>query len=95
MSSMSPCAIKADAALGPNQFIGTSTNVSPTAARSGADLASTWPTNSALVDLMSSPVLGRAAVWTPVTAGTVVVGGGNYRWTLPATGSAQYFRLQK
>jgi cell division protein FtsW (lipid II flippase) len=45
--------------------------------------------------LMSSPVLGRAAVWTPVTAGTVVVAGGNYRWTLPATGSAQYFRLQK
>jgi hypothetical protein len=82
MSSMSPCAIKANAALSPNQFIGTSTNVSLMAARSGADLASTWPTNSALVDLMSSPVLGRAAVWAPVTAGTVVVAGGNYTVSL-------------
>lgn len=91
---LTPGQIKADAALGPNQLIGVSTNTSLTAISSGGNLIIKWPTNSALVSLMSSPVLGSAAVWTQVNAVPVVVGG-NYQVTIPATGSAQYFRLQQ
>src|ERR1039457_3767925 len=72
--------IKADAALGPNQLIGINTSTSLTITHSGASLVIQWPTNSALVSLMSSPVLGSAAVWTQVgTVPTVV--GGNYQVT--------------
>jgi hypothetical protein len=86
--------IKADAALGPNQLIGTSTNVSLTATLSGSSLVIKWPTTSALVSLMSSPVLGSGAVWTQVgTVPTVV--GGNYQVTIPATSSVQFYRLQQ
>jgi hypothetical protein len=85
--------IKADAALGPNQLIGVSTNTSLMAIKSGGNLIIQWPTTSALVSLMSSPVLGNGAVWTQVSVVPVVVGG-NYQVTIPTTGSAQYFRLQ-
>ena len=86
--------IKADAALGPNQLIGTSTNTSLTITASGGNLAIKWPTTSALVNLLSSPVLGSGAVWTPVSA-VPTVAGGNYQVTLAKSGSAQYFRLQQ
>jgi hypothetical protein len=87
--------IKADAALGPNQLIGTSTNASLSASLSGGHLAIKWPTTAALVNLMSTPTLGAGAVWTPVNGTLVTDGGGNYQMTIPITGSAQFFRLQK
>jgi hypothetical protein len=93
--ALTPGQIKANAALGPNQLVGTSTSVSLAATLAGANLVISWPTNSALVNLQSSPVLGSAAAWTSVSAGTLAIEGANYKWTLPATGSAQYFRLQK
>jgi hypothetical protein len=86
--------ILADHALGPNQLIGTSTNVSLSASVSGGNVVISWPTTSALVDLISSPVLGPGAVWTPVSNGSLVVVGGNYQMTIPVTGSARFFRLQ-
>jgi hypothetical protein len=87
--------IAADHALGPNQLIGTSTTVSLSASLSGGNLMIAWPTNSALVTLISSPVLGPGAVWTSVNTGSLVVVGGNYQMTIPATGSARFFRLQQ
>jgi hypothetical protein len=53
-----------------------------------------WPTTSALVNLMSSPVLGSGAVWTPAS-GTLTATGGNYQMTMPMTGSTMFFRLQQ
>jgi hypothetical protein len=86
--------IAADHALGPDQLIGTSTSVSMSVSLSGANLMVTWPTNSALVTLMASPVLGSGAVWTPVT-GTLSVVGGQYQIAVPASGTARFFRLQQ
>ena len=88
--------IAADYALGPNQLIGTSTNVSLAAASAGdGNVVIKWPTTSALVTVMSSSVLGPGAVWTPVSNGTLTVAGGNYQMTIPVSGSAQFFRLQQ
>jgi hypothetical protein len=86
--------IRANNALGPNQFSGTNTNVSLSAALSGSNIVITWPANSALVDLISSPVLGSGAVWTSVTA-VPIIESGDYKVTVPATDSARYFRLRK
>lgn len=86
--------VMADYALGANQLIGTSTNVSLSASMSGGSLVVSWPTTSALVTLLSSPTLGSGAVWTPVNV-TYTVVGGNYRVILPTSSSAQFFRLQK
>jgi hypothetical protein len=86
-------AIKADAALGPNQLIGTATNISLTAAMSGGNVVLSWPTTSALVNVQTSSALGNGAVWTTAN-GTLTVSGGNYYMTIPAGTGAQFFRLQ-
>ena len=70
---LSAAQIAADHALGPNQLIGTTMNVSLSASLSGGNVVLKWPTTSALVDVISSPVLGPGASWTavngPLTAG--------------------------
>jgi hypothetical protein len=84
--------IAADNALGPNQLVGTSTTVSLSAVSAGGgNVTISWPTSSALVNLLSSPTLGTSAVWTPVN-GTLTVSAGRYQITVPATGN-QFFRL--
>ncbi|MGA2748698.1 MAG: Ig-like domain-containing protein [Verrucomicrobiota bacterium] len=85
--------IAADNALGPNQVIGTVTNVSLAVTLTAGNVAITWPATSALVNLVSSPVLGPGAVWTPA-AGALAVAGGSYQMTVPMSGSARYFRLE-
>ena len=86
--------IAADNALGPNQLRGTSTNVKLSAKVSGdPGVVLSWPTTSALVTLMTSPVLGPGAVWTQVNTSGLTVAGGNYQITVPATGNA-FYRLQ-
>lgn len=92
---LSPGQVKANALLGPNQLVGANTSVSLTATASGSNIILTWPTTSALVTLLSSPALGAAAVWTPVSAGSLVIDGSNYKWTVPQSGAAQFYRLQK
>jgi len=91
---LTPGQIKADAALGPNQFIGSTTNIALAAVASGGSLVIKWPTTSALVSLLSSPVLGPGAVWTQVAAVPKVVSG-NYQVTIPPSGTAMFFRLQQ
>jgi hypothetical protein len=91
---LSAAQIAAQNALGPNQFIGTSTNVSLAAASAGGgSVTLAWSTNSALVTVMASPVLGTGANWTQVS-GPLTVVGGNYHMTVPVSGTAQYFRLR-
>ncbi len=93
-TALTPAQIAADDALGPNQLIGTSTNVSVSASVSGGNLVLSWPTSSALVNLLSSSSLGSGASWTTVSQKLTVVGG-NYRVTIPISGSAQFFRLEQ
>ncbi len=74
-NALTAAQVAADHALGPNQFIGTSLNVSLSAVASGANTILKWPTTSALVSLMSSPVLGSGAVWTSVPSGALTTDG--------------------
>jgi hypothetical protein len=89
--------IAADHALGPNQFIGANTSVRLQATLTGdPSIVITWPTNSALVNLVSTPVLGPGAVWTSAVNGSLAVVGTNYSITLPTTpSSTQFFRLEQ
>lgn len=95
-TALTPSQIAADYALGPNQVIGTSAAaVTLNVNRSSSHVVFTWPTSSAAVTLLSSPVLGSKAVWTPVNlpSGAMTVSSGNYQVTMPASGSVQFFRL--
>jgi hypothetical protein len=89
---LTPAQIAADHALGPNRVIGTSTNVTLTASAAGGNVTIAWPTTSQLVSLVSSPVLGAGAVWTPVTA-PMTAPGANYQVVMPASSTARFFRL--
>lgn len=91
---LSPGQVKANSLLGPNQLVGANPSVSLTATASGNNIVLTWPTTSALVTLLSSPTLGATANWTEVSAGALVIDGSNYKWTVPQSGAAQYFRLK-
>ena len=88
--------ILADQALGPNQLIGTNRIVSLSAKVSGDPaVVLSWPTNSALVDVMSSStLLGAGTSWSAVIDPLVIVST-NYQMTIPATSSVQFFRLQQ
>jgi hypothetical protein len=89
---LTPAQIQADGALGPNQLIGSSTSVALEVSLSGADLVIKWPTSSALVTLTSTSDVG-STVWTPVNRPVSVVGG-SYQVIVPASSSAQFFRLE-
>jgi hypothetical protein len=86
--------IRAAAALGPNQLVGTATGTALSATLSGGNLTLRWPTNSALVTLMTTPALGAGAAWTEVTT-LMSINGGNYQVTIPASSAAAFYRLQK
>ena len=95
-NALTAAQIAADHALGPNQFIGTSTApVNLSASRSGGNLIIKWPTTSALVNLVSSPALGAGAIWTPAGGTLATDGSGNYQMTIPALDSTRFFRLQQ
>jgi hypothetical protein len=90
--------ILADYALGPNQLIGTNKIVSLSAKVSGDPaVVLSWPTNSALVAVMSSSTLGSGASWSAVTGYPLVIVGTNYQMTIPAAAVSgqRYFRLQQ
>lgn len=93
--ALTPGQIAADDALGPNQLLGTSTSVKLSASLAGSNIVLKWPTTSALLTVLGSPTLGASAAWTPVAGPLTTDGSGNYQMTLPASGSAQFFRLQQ
>ncbi len=86
--------ISADYLLGPNALIGTTTNVSLLATLSDTNIVLSWTTNSALVNVLATTTLGPSASWTAVT-GSMAIVGPDYQMTLPASGSARYFRLSE
>lgn len=92
-AALQPSQIMADYLLGPSQVIGSNTNITLTATVSAGNLTITWPTTAASVALVSSPVLGAGAAWTPVV-GTLTIVGGNYQETVTATGTSQFFKLE-
>lgn len=94
-SALSPGQVAADYALGPNQLIGTSTSVRLTASLASTNIVLKWPTTSALVTVQTSSSLGAGAVWTPVSSTMTTDGSGNYQMTVPASGTAQFFRLER
>jgi hypothetical protein len=90
---LQPAQITADYLLGPNQLLGTNTSVRLSATVSGGNLIVTWPTNSALVSLVSSTSLSANTLWTPVT-GTLTIVGGNYQEVVPMSGETGYLKLE-
>jgi Concanavalin A-like lectin/glucanases superfamily len=97
---LSAAQIMADYRLGPNQLIGTNKSVTvscvpaPPASNGKYRVNISWPTNSALVDLMTSRAL-VGANWTPLNVTNLVVTNGTFRMTLLATNSPQFYRLQQ
>jgi hypothetical protein len=87
--------VSATQVLGPNQVIGSSTNVSLSVTASGGILNLKWPTTSALVNVLTSANLGAGAVWTPANGALSLDGSGNYKLTMPVSTSTQFFRLQQ
>ncbi len=84
--------ISANHALGPNQFIGSDTSVSLAASVSGSNIVLSWPTTSALVEVLTSPSVGPDAVWTSLAVNLTVVGP-NYQAVIPAGNASTFFRL--
>ena len=64
-AALQPSQIKADFLLGPNQLVGANTHVSLAVSVSGGNLVVTWPTNSAYVNLVSSPGVRRGRAMDP------------------------------
>ncbi len=89
---LAPVDIATTQILGPNAL--TTPTPSLGAAINGANTTLTWPQGASGFSLVSSPVLGIGAVWTPVTNTPTLVGE-NYQLALPHTGAAQYFRLRR
>jgi hypothetical protein len=85
--------INADYLLGPNQLIGSNKRVLLSATLSGGNIVISWPTNSAYVNLVSSPLPGNGP-WAPVTNGTLTIVGANYQETIPALGVGLAYGLQ-
>jgi hypothetical protein len=92
--ALSPDEIAADEALGPDK-LPSNNNVTLSASLSSGHIVVTWPTAASTnFSLYSSSSLGTNAVWSPVGVTPTVVGQNN-QVTVTASGSAQFFRLEK
>lgn len=83
--------IRRNQAIGPDQLV---TNAPIFFGTNTSAMQLRWPTYAARFNLESSPVLGPAAVWSPVSASLTQLGT-NFQVTVPFTGSARYFRLKR
>jgi hypothetical protein len=92
-SPLTAAQVNADYVLGPNQLPGANTSVTLSAVLSAGNIVITWPTSSAYVTLVSSPLPGTGP-WTPVANGTLTIVGSNYQEIVPTTGTTQFFGLQ-
>jgi hypothetical protein len=88
---MTPAQIAASYAAGPNPVVAEPTL---TISVSGNAITLSWPTTATGYTPHASAVLGAGASWAPV-AGAITTSGGNYQVTVPISGNAQFFRLQK
>jgi hypothetical protein len=85
-------AIAATQLLGPNTLLSNTAYLS--AAYSAGTMTFSWPIVNGAFSLVSSPVLGANAVWTPVS-GTKSVVGSNYQMSVSTTNAAAFFRLSQ
>ena len=90
--ALSAIEIAASQALGPDQLL--STNRPVIAAASGGNLTLSWPLASADYTLLTRTNL-VAGAWTAVPSPTPQIVGGQWQFTIPISGNAQYYRLQK
>jgi Concanavalin A-like lectin/glucanases superfamily len=88
---LSPEEILAADKVGPNQLLSTSATLS--AATSGGNTVLAWPVAAAGFSVQARPVVGSGS-WTTLTNAPTLVGN-NWQVTVPASGSAQFFRLWK
>ena len=88
---LTPPDIAAAQIIGANVLL--TTNVSLTVSVSGGNVIVSWPVAGAGFTLQSSPSLGTGAVWTD--AGVPSIVGTNNKLTLPTSGTAKFFRLQR
>ena len=91
--ALSAIEIAASQALGPDQLLSTNRPVIDAAA-SGGNLTLSWPLASADYTLLTRTNL-VAGAWTAVPSRTPQIVGGQWRFTIPISGNAQYYRLQK
>ncbi|HEX9046793.1 MAG TPA: LamG-like jellyroll fold domain-containing protein, partial [Verrucomicrobiae bacterium] len=89
---LQPADIAAAQLVGPN--VPLTTNVSLSSIENVSGLTLTWAAAGAGLTLASSPVLGPAAVWTPVPLAATVIGT-NYQVNISPTNASLYFRLQR
>ena len=91
--ALSAIEIAASQALGPDQLLSTNRPVI-NAAASGGNLTLSWPLASADYTLLTRTNL-VAGAWTAVPSPTPQIVGGQWQFTIPISGNAQYYRLQK
>ena len=91
--ALSAIEIAASQALGPDQLLSTNRPVIDAAA-SGGNLTLSWPLASADYTLLTRTNL-VAGAWTAVPSPAPQIVGGQWQFTIPISGNAQYYRLQK
>jgi hypothetical protein len=84
-------AIAATQLLGPNTLLSNTATL--TSSNNAGNLTLSWPIVNGGFTLETSPVLGKNAVWTPVSGISAV--GSNYQITVPATNATAFFRLRE
>ena len=91
--ALSAIEIAASQALGPDQVLSTN-SPAITASAAGGSLTLSWPLASAGYTVLTTTNLA-AGTWTAVASSAPQIVGGQWQFTIPISGGAQYYRLQK
>jgi hypothetical protein len=89
--ALSPNDIKATQALGPNQVLSSTVNL--TAAASGGNVVLSWPLTAGSFSLQSKTSLTTPGGWTTITTLAAQMVGSQWQVTVPKTAGPVYFRL--
>jgi hypothetical protein len=88
--ALNPDDVAQTQALGPDVLIGPKLS----GATVGRNVVLSWPTNALGYTLTSKGSVSGSGSWNPVGT-SPVISGANYQVTLPATNTAQFFRLKQ
>jgi hypothetical protein len=92
--ALSAAEIAASDASGPNELLNNSSPVFGAPQIAGGNLTLSWPLASAGFTLMARTNLLLGS-WSPDTSASPQIINGQWQITVPATGGAQYFMLEK
>jgi hypothetical protein len=92
--AMTPAQVAASFAAGPNATLGGNGVSLAISSASATEVTLAWPASATGYTLESSPALGAGAVWTAV-AGAPAVDAGQFKLTVPRSGTAAYYRLRQ